>query len=310
MQHDDVEAKQVENVPQDMVNHPSEVNDRPVAQSTCDPVLSPSAASQATDKVLPQPRSRTASPVLLPGNSPSPRVVKRGSRVTHRRATPADHISPASAPEVPSEEDLLYYLMYRSQQREIEKEQIRALSRAKVQTLEHRYHQVIRERDAIQEALAGSQAAEGEARELHHNVQAEFDNFKARYYKLKNFARSIHGDINALRHSANNQDAIIKELKQADHDRGLVVTQTCSTIQESQSSIGKFKQEIKSIQISNATLLPALGQIRSDLGVKSERLDVELKRNKRLENYILRLQDTQERYNEASKHADQSFTSL
>lgn len=193
----------------------------------------------------------------------------------------------------PSEEDLLYLLMYQQRQRTETGNQLR--TRCKV--LHAANANLTQQNQQYQSRIEAELATQQTNSANLSSQKAALDDFKARFSKLKAFVNGLGKDYKSLREQGDkiksSQQALVKE--KVLFDKELQAVRTASTTAE---------QSVRSILLQTATVKSEVVPLEQSLHNSEEMLKTERglrleeqRRAQRLETHVVQLSNSQNRHN-------------
>ena len=230
-------------------------------------------------------------------------VAKRSKRSSTRPVRPyPPMITPESA--VPSEEDLLFVLMNRCRERGEAAEK----SMTKIRTLEHRNFELHRQTEELCRERDAVLTAHTEANEKSSTLQTRLEDFKSKYYKLKDFARSTHQDLVSLRQTADVQKASFQELRQLGDEVQISLRDAGSGMQIVRSSLERQRQDIAIVRSEADGVISESLHASAELTATSNRVRELMKEKGRLEGHIVNLGNAQQRATLAARASNQAVS--
>jgi hypothetical protein len=266
--------------------------DGTLVDTTADPVMHQRIASAARKM-----SAKTKAPIVAA--RPDRQKPVLGGRVTkeatHRprvqQAAPSPHFRPMSTVSSgPSEEDMLFLLMRRSRlskERELElaahNKQLRAQS-CRLQEQNRTWHQQV-------------VAVNTEKRQQESDIsiyKSEIENFKIRFTKIKDYAKSLAQDHTGFRVTMKKASGYLADLVRETDEikRNLKVYK--QSLEASDETYAGMKSTISGMAREAGTLEQALHVAGEKARISEANLQHERLRNKRIESHILQSQQTQE----------------
>ena len=266
-----------------------------VAQSTEDL----SNASDAEDSVLGDregdpPIHRSASPSTrsIAREDPPYRVTKSGTRDQHpnRQSAPPQELQ---IPEHLSPEEVAQIWMQRCGRSTKDLKQTRKeldRTRATFQNMQLRIYKLDEDKSGLQHALHEVNVKCGQAEETVNALQGDLGAFQQKYYKLKDFAKSLNNEFQAYRVHRQDNKKLLHEARTAKNGYHASTATLRASTRRLETGVVTDRRDIAAIRTDVHNFGKNIALLDQGLQYESDQLRKERKETRQLKAYIVHLE--------------------